>query len=222
MRSENVCTLGHAAAIAYPKDVVSAVKVCDAVLEKPSRTGCAGGVLMEFVNSYLLANLKEGVADEQHGPSKSEITKDTVEKLCSLLPSDYLEECFRRVPPMWGVTYQTDTASMIGKCTKEAGEFIDQCLFGVGEWIFRLVGREATPQERVSATIKYCNYAPSGPLRGACTTGAVRPMRANDLWAGRPESEWMEVCDLLDAPSKPKCEEAEKAAEDSFNFIPRD
>lgn len=214
--------LGHAAAIANPDNVVAAVTVCDAVVERSSKIGCAGGVLMEFVNSYLLANLKDGVADEQHGPSKSKIDKQTVDKLCTLLPSDYLEECFRRVPPMWGVSYQTDTAPMIERCQKEAGEFIEQCLFGVGEWIFRLIGREATPEQRVSATIKYCTPAPSGDLRGACTTGSVRPMRANDLWAGRPESEWLEVCDLLDEPSKPKCEKAEQDAADSFNFIPRD
>ena len=215
-------SLGHAAAIAFPTDVVAAVKVCDAVVALASKTGCAGGVLMEFVNSYLLENIKEGVADEQHGPSSSKIDKETVDKLCDILPSDYLEECFRRVPPMWGVTYQKDTGAMIDRCQKEAGEFIEECLFGVGEWIFRLVGRESTPAQRIAATIEYCTPAPSGLLRGACTTGSVRPMRANDLWAGRPESEWMEVCDLLDAPSRPKCEEAEKAAEDSFNFIPRD
>ena len=215
-------SLGHAAAIAYPTDVVSAVKVCDAVVERSSKVGCAGGVLMEFVNSYLLENLKEGVADEQHGPSNSKIDKETVDKLCDILPDDYLEECFRRVPPMWGVAYQKNTGAMIDRCQKEAGQFIEQCLFGVGEWIFRLVGREATPAQRVAATIEYCTPAPPGVLRGACTTGSVRPMRANDLWAGRPASEWMEVCDLLDAPSRPKCEEAEKAAEDSFNFIPRD
>jgi hypothetical protein len=68
--------------------------------------------------------------------------------------------------------------------------------------------------------VKLCGAAPSGDQRGACVSGAARPFRSNDLWAGESKEEWTELCDLLDVPSRPECEKAETAAEEAFGNIP--
>ena len=213
-------SVGHAAAVAHPTDVVSAVATCDVFKASSSRQGCAGGVLMEFVNSYMLANLGTGVGDAQHGPSLSKIDDATVENLCTILDSAYAQECFRRVPPMWGIKAQKDTKSLVARCQKQSGAFIKECMFGIGEWLFRATTSSETTKARSEEIVKLCEPAPSGDQRGACVSGAARPFRSNDLWAGKSKEQWTELCDLLDIPSRPACEEAETTAEDSFKNIP--
>ncbi len=213
-------SVGHAAAVAHPTDVKSAVDTCGVFESASSKQGCAGGVLMEFVNSYILANLGTGVGDSQHGPSLSKIDDATVEKLCTILDSAYAQECFRRVPPMWGVKAQKDTKTLVTRCQAQAGDFIKECMFGIGEWLYRATTTSETTEARSAEIVRLCSAAPSGDQRGACVSGAARPFRANELWAGKTKEQWTEVCDLLDVPSRPACEEGESAAEESFNNIP--
>lgn len=213
-------SVGHAAAVAHPTDVKAAVDTCGVFEAASSKQGCAGGVLMEFVNSYMLANLGTGVGDTQHGPSLSKIDDATVENLCTILDSAYAEECFRRVPPMWGVKAKKDTKLLVARCQKQSGAFIKECMFGIGEWLFRATTTAETEEGRSSEIVKLCGAAPSGDQRGACVSGAARPFRSNDLWAGESKEEWTELCDLLDVPSRPECEKAETAAEEAFGNIP--
>ena len=175
---------------------------------------------MEFVNSYMLANLGTGVGETQHGPSLSKIDDATVENLCTILDSAYAQECFRRVPPMWGIKAQKDTKSLVARCQKQSGAFIKECMFGIGEWLFRATTSSETTKARSEEIVKLCEPAPSGDQRGACVSGAARPFRSNDLWAGKSKEQWTELCDLLDVPSRPACEEAEITAEESFRNIP--
>lgn len=213
-------SVGHAAAVAHPTDVKSAVAICDVFEASSSKQGCAGGVLMEFVNSYMLVNLGTGVGDTQHGPSLSKIDDATVENLCTILDSAYAQECFRRVPPMWGVKAQKDTKTLVARCQAQAGAFISECMFGIGEWLFRATTTSETTEARSAEIVRLCGAAPAGDQRGSCVSGAARPFRSNDLWAGKTKEQWTEVCDLLDVPSRPACEKAEIASEDSFNNIP--
>ena len=213
-------SVGHAAAVAYPTDVKSAVSTCDVFEDSSSKQGCAGGVLMEFVNSYMLANLGTGVGDAQHGPSLSKIDDATVENLCTMLDSAYAQECFRRVPPMWGVKAQKDTKTLVARCQAQAGAFISECMFGIGEWLFRATTTSETIEARSAEIVRLCDAAPAGDQRGACASGAARPFRSNDMWAGKKKEQWTELCDLLDVPSRPACEKAEISAEDAFNNIP--
>lgn len=214
-------SVGHAAAVAYPTDVKSAVSICGVFDSSSSKQGCAGGVLMEFVNSYMLANLGTGVGDTQHGPSLSKIDEATVENLCTILDSAYAQECFRRVPPMWGIKAKKDTKTLVARCQAQAGAFISECMFGIGEWLFRATTTSETTKARAEEIVRLCGAAPAGDQRGSCVSGSARPFRSNDLWAGKTKDQWTELCDLLDVPSRPACEKAETASEDSFNNIPK-
>lgn len=214
-------SVGHAAAVANPTDVKAAVDTCGVFESESSKQGCAGGVLMEFVNSYMLANLGTGVGDAEHGPSLSKIDDATVENLCTILDSAYARECFRRVPPMWGIKAKKDTKSLVARCQAQAGDYIKECMFGIGEWLFRATTSSETIKARSEEIVKLCGAAPSGEQRGSCVSGAARPFRSNDLWAGKSKEQWTELCDLLDIPSRPACEEAEITAEESFKNIPK-
>lgn len=212
-------SVGHAAAVSNNTDVVAAVTLCDVYSDHETRRACAGGALMEFGNSFVLDKLGDGVADASHGPSTSRIDDATANNICTVLPENYADACYRRVANFWGPQPDSSVEKMVQRCSSEAGEHAGTCLKSVGEWAFRL--SSSTPgDERMRAIAEYCMPAPAGELRGSCLFGAALPLRANDLWAGKPSEEWYELCDLADEESRPVCEMAEEQALESVANIP--
>lgn len=187
--------LGHAAAVHTSKDLVQALEWCRlAGSDKPTSDSCAGGVFMEYGNSYI--KTKTGVEQTSagdHGPGQSVISDDLIPVLCSKVAALYARECWNRIGSFWGPAGIPD-AEMLKKCATDAGEYASKCAYSVGTWLMRAAYSNARDAVGVSKFIAaVCNTGAS--LAGPCFAGAVYPIVGNEIWTDLPTDEWMDLCD---------------------------
>lgn len=173
---------GHGAANVISDDVYGALRLCDSLGDSYAQD-CAGGVLMEYGNSWRRQVAEAAGAPEvkviMGSPGTSMISADDARHLCEQVPGDYSTTCYQRLSSFWGPELGDDFTTFFARCLDvEAPLDRQACGYSAGEWAN---GRHGKPGRAQAVGI--CVAGP-GEVRTSCYQGIADSGVASEVASG--------------------------------------